>query len=209
MIIRLRRVKAGWKVRVEVDGKSRTLSRVWESAAEARIAGCAHRAAWLRRVVMAVATMVVTWATAFATCRAIRRNLTLIGFPVDTLPDSCKSLVIGTGTPARAASDTNPSEELTMTNEQQECRRAIKEVHYRRMEAQAIATGFRPNASNEHNVRGAIRAWVQDLTLAHPRGTLSWSLGNLSDMITVGNVTGARETLKDARGLRATLHALP
>lgn len=51
MIIRTRHVKSGWKIRVEVEGKSFTLPEIWGSALEARIAGCAYRAAWLRAIV--------------------------------------------------------------------------------------------------------------------------------------------------------------
>lgn len=51
MIIRTRHVKSGWKIRVEVDGKSFTLPETYGTFVEARIAGCAYRAAWLRAIV--------------------------------------------------------------------------------------------------------------------------------------------------------------
>lgn len=96
-----------------------------------------------------------------------------------------------------------------MDTDQQECRRAIKEVHFRRLEALAVASGFHVKDWNKDNLRGAVRAWVQDLTLAHPRETFFWSLGDLPELTTIGQFKGARAILRDARALRTTLNRLP
>lgn len=54
--VRTRRVKGGWKARVEVDGKSRTLSGTYQSAIAARQAGlwACHRAIVWRLVMLAI-----------------------------------------------------------------------------------------------------------------------------------------------------------
>lgn len=54
--VRTRRVKDGWKARIEVDGKSRTLSGIYQSATDARQAGleACHKAIVGRLVMFAV-----------------------------------------------------------------------------------------------------------------------------------------------------------
>lgn len=60
MIIRIRKVNSGFRVRVEQNGTSFTLPETWNSFLEARIAGCAYRDAYRRKVaVVAVVASLV------------------------------------------------------------------------------------------------------------------------------------------------------